>query len=133
MTPRGLRGFSGNEQGDATTARGSVPLVGRSGAGPRGLVIACTELTTAFIEEELKASDGNADPEVFSTARRARPARRRRDVRAETETVRACRAAHTGHDERRRQERRCLFLCARPREHHALQESEAVRKMVIAS
>ena len=100
----------------------------------RGLVIACVELTTTFIEEELKASDGNADPEVFCTARRAFKSlpgagtmveqKRRLFARAVPRTL----ATTNGGDKRG-----AVFFSAHDLVNIILQESEAVRKMAIAS
>ena len=100
----------------------------------RGLVIACVELTTTFIEEELKASDGNADPEVFCTARRAFKSlpgagtmveqKRKLFARAVPRTL----ATTNGGDKRG-----AVFFSAHDLVNIMLQESEAVRKMAIAS
>ena len=100
----------------------------------RGLVIACVELSTTFIEEELQASDGNADPSVFCTARTAFTSlpgagvmvekRRKLYARAVPRTLTTVKGGD---------KRGAVFFSVHDLVNIMLQESEAVRKMAIAS
>ena len=100
----------------------------------RALVIACVALTTTFIEEELQASGCNADPSMFCTARTAFTSlpganmmvaqKRKLYARAVPRTL----ATTNGGDKKG-----AVFFSAHDLVNIILQESEAVRKMAIAS
>ena len=100
----------------------------------RGLVIACVELVTSFIEEELQASDGKADPSVFRTARTAFTSlpgakamveqKRKLFARAVPRTLTTVKGGD---------KRGAVFFSVHELVNIILQESAAVRKMAIAS